>query len=157
MKQFIIAALVLICIACKDTDCSQRRVDTTTSQGMIMLKTSHCYSISKSANRFVPKRAVIEELETLLSDQIKKLNKAHPNQLSEEDYIENSLSEYNRQYFGYLNENNEKEIFINLFKEPLDCKMNMEWVVLDGCSDYWQITYVLRTHQFKDFSVNGCS
>ena len=71
--------------------------------------------------------------------------------------LEKNILKYNRQYFGYINEKGEKVFYINLFKESIDCEMNAELIVLDGCSNYWQISFVLDTQEFKDFSVNGCA
>jgi hypothetical protein len=158
MKSLLIIGIIFINqVTIAQIDCSERLVKTKSSNGVIMTDTSLTYSIPKDVSRFNPKKEEIIRVEKSLKTRITEINKEHLNQFNKSEYLENNLLKYNRQYFGYINENGEKVIYINLFKESIDCEMDTELIVLDGCSDYWQISFVLDTQEFRDFRVNGCA
>ena len=158
MKSLLIIGIILISqVSFSQIDCSERLVKTKSSNGVIMPNTCLTYSLPKGVSRFSPAKEEIIKIEELLKIRITKINKEHPNQFNKSEYLENNLLKYNRQYFGYINEKGEKVVYINLFKESIDCEMDAELIVLDGCSDYWQISFVSDKQEFKDFSVNGCA
>ncbi|MCS4436042.1 hypothetical protein [Aquiflexum gelatinilyticum] len=158
MKALLIIGIFFISqVTIAQVDCSERLVKTKTSNGIIMTVSSLIYSIPKDFSRFIPDKEDIIQIEKLLKTKIAKINKEHPNQFNNSEYLENNLLNYNRQYFGYIDENGEKVIYINLFKESVECDMDTELMVLDGCSNYWRISFVLDTQEFRDFSVNGCA
>jgi hypothetical protein len=86
-------------------------------------------------------------------------------------FIRKYLKKYYHQYFGYVNKENEKVIFINcfpkkdeFFNEKIDDQnkktANPRWQteivqVLDGGTSFWQIKINLNTQQAFDFGVNG--
>lgn len=149
--------LITLTIFSYQPECPERQVKTESSYGIIMQNNSICYSIPKEASRFQPQKDQIITLEKELEINITEINKEHPNQLNKSDYLENNLSKYNRQYFGFVNNYGERIIFVNLFKETINCKTNEEIIVLDGCSEYWQIFYSMDSKKFDGFSVNGCA
>lgn len=158
MKALLVIGIILISkVTFAQIDCSERLVQTKSSNGVIMTDTCLAYSIPKGVSRFSPTKEEIIKIEEFLKTRITDINKEHPNQFDKSEYLENNLSKYNRQYFGYINEKGEKIIYLNLFKESIDCEMDAELIVLDGCSDYWQISFVADTQEFRDFSVNGCA
>ncbi len=78
--------------------------------------------------------------------------------LKEQPYpIYKKLRKYKRQYFGYVDSNGHKILFINCFWNK---EFNSEWlqqeiIVCDGGWYYWQIKFDLTTSKFFDFYVNG--
>ncbi|HTI57372.1 hypothetical protein [Mucilaginibacter sp.] len=98
--------------------------------------------------------------ETLLQANLRKVNK----KLGSPKYwrgpiVYKHLEKYARQYFGFLNERNEKVIFIYSYwdyekneKPYFDDTFHF---VFDGGSYFWQIKINLKTHQLYDFGVNG--
>ncbi len=88
-------------------------------------------------------------------ERFKLINVNRPNQFDNCPVIDRKLGKYKRQYFGYIDTNGDKIIFINCFwdkngfsgfidrifyKEPDDTKWKTEEkYVLDGCSYYWSI------------------
>jgi hypothetical protein len=158
MKSLLIIGIISISqVTIGQIDCSERFVKTNSSNGVIMPDTSVIYSIPKDVSRFNPTKEEIIKVEKLLKISITDINKDHPNQFNKSEYLENNLLKYNRQYFGYINEKGEKVLYINLFNEAIDCAMDTELIIIDGCSDYWQINFVLGLQKFINFSVNGCA
>jgi hypothetical protein len=69
------------------------------------------------------------------------------------------LSKYNRQYIAIINENGEKEVYVNCFKNR-QVRNDEHWknhliIVVDGGSDYFQIKINLTKLFYYDFFVNG--
>lgn len=119
-------------------------------------------------NRFTPTTIEIDSAEIILRKGIKKINVNRPNQYDNCPVIHRKLRKYKRQYFGYVDNNGDKIIFINCFwdkngfidrvfyKEPVDDKWKTEEkFVLDGCSYFWSIKVNLTRKKLFDFGVNG--
>jgi len=75
-------------------------------------------------------------------------------------FVKNHLKKYLRQYFGYIDKNGDKIIYINVFWDNSENKSEKRWLndiieVLDGGDYFWQIKVNLTTHQLFDFAVNG--
>jgi len=109
--------------------------------------------------RFTPTREEIIKAELKLKTQLKKLNKKKLNQ-SSTPIIDKNLSKYFRQYFGYIDNNGNKILFINcLWLEDNFInysklfKRNIE--IHDGGSYYWNIKFNLNSGKLFDFYVNG--
>ncbi|ANQ51590.1 hypothetical protein MY04_4248 [Flammeovirga sp. MY04] len=78
--------------------------------------------------------------------------------LEEKFYLE-YLLKYRRQYFGYIDKQGNKILYINCFWSE-NSFHHKEWketivVVDDGGDHYWQIKFNLKTGGFFDLSVNG--
>jgi hypothetical protein len=69
------------------------------------------------------------------------------------------LSKYNRQYIAILNENGEKEVYVNCFKNS-HVRKDEYWksdlyIVMDGGSAYFKVKINLTKGFYYNFSVNG--
>ncbi len=158
MKNLITVIFVSISvIAFGQSDCSGKLISNETYNGVIMNASSECNSVTRNLIRFTPEKSIIGAFEKQLIQKIDGINANHPNQFKKKDYLENNLPEYNRQYFGYLNEDGEKVLYVNFFKEPISCEMDSELIVLDGCHGYWRISWIVKSDTFINFSVNGCA
>jgi len=107
---------------------------------------------------FTPSREEVNKAETALDRQLKELNSKLFNQVTT-PIIHKHLKKYKRQYFGYIDENNDRILFINCFwgKEIMHEK---EWLkqrimVNDGGSYYWSIKYNIKTDKLFELYVNG--
>jgi hypothetical protein len=69
------------------------------------------------------------------------------------------LSKYNRQYIAIINENGEKEVFINCFRSPSISKSdywkNKFVFVMDGGDHFFQVKINLTKLIITMFNVNG--
>lgn len=97
----------------------------------------------------------MDKAETALKQQLKKLNSRLINQAFS-PVIYKNLKKYKRQYFGYINKNNEHTLFINCFWGNEIFHEN-EWLknrimVLDGGSYYWNVKYNIEK---DELDVNG--
>lgn len=121
-----------------------------------------------SVSRFTPNQEDIFLAETILKDQIKEINKGHPNQLLKREYIEKNLSKYFRQYVGFTNSNGERIVHINMHWDrfSLSDRISGYWdsrldytsdysIVFDGGSRYWSINVNLNSKKLFGLSVNG--
>lgn len=82
-----------------------------------------------------------------------------PKEWSYIDCFKHNLKKYKRQYFGYINKNNEHTLFINCFWGDEIFHKN-EWLknrimVLDGGSYYWNVKYNIEKDELFDLDVNG--
>ena len=107
--------------------------------------------------RFTPTREDINEAESVLRDQLVKINSEKINQ-SSSPVIDENLPMYLRQYFGYIDKEGNRILFINGFWKKDDLKK--DWLyerisVLDGGSYYWNIKFNLKTGKLFDLRVNG--
>jgi hypothetical protein len=88
----------------------------------------------------------LEDIEIILNNAIEKYNK---NPYGGKVILSNSL----RQYFAVVNENGEKEVYVNCFPKH---KGHGDFVFIkDGGSDYFQVKINLTQKTYYDFSVNG--
>lgn len=121
-----------------------------------------------SASRFTPDKEDLSLAEAILKDQIREINKRHPNQLLKREYIENNLNKYFRQYVGFTNSNGERIIHINLRWDrfSLSDRINGYWnsrldytsdysIVFDGGSRYWSVNVNLNSKKLFGLFVNG--
>ena len=116
--------------------------------------------IDSTYQRFTPTVEEIELVEKALKQQIKELNKNHPNQISRKSNIEKHLGKYRRQYFGIITPKGERTIHVNCFKKEKDDDWQKSWMsnlyeVLDGGSNYWRVNFNIATGVLFDFSTNG--
>ena len=107
--------------------------------------------------RFTPTKEEIFEAEKALKSKLKEANRNLENQYNS-PIIHRNLKKYKRQYFGYINGNGEKVLYINsLWSKPIKEKrwLNQLIIVSDGGSHYWNIEYNLETDELIKLSVNG--
>jgi len=100
----------------------------------------------------------IDSAEQILRSGIMQINANQYNQGGDCPLIHKKLSRYKRQYFGYIDSNGDKIVYINCFWEKLPA--NNSWkthekVVLDGCSYFWSIKVNLNKKQLFELGVNG--
>lgn len=108
--------------------------------------------------RFTPDISEVEKAEAALLKQLGKLNSDRQNQYAT-PVIDKHLSNYRRQYFGYIDQKGNKILFINCFwkrkKEEENIWLKEQIRVLDGGSYYWNVKYNLNNDELFDLEVNG--
>ncbi|MBU1013490.1 MAG: hypothetical protein KKG99_10830 [Bacteroidetes bacterium] len=129
-------------------------------------KTFDCIIFPATSNeliggeRFTPTRIEIQKAEKLLNEGLKNINASLLNQNGSDQspIIHEKLKKYKRQYFGYIDKNKSKLLFINCFwpnKRHLDNWDKQMIFVLDGGSYYWSIKVNLETEELFELSING--
>jgi hypothetical protein len=108
-----------------------------------------------SPKRFTPSVAEIELTELMLSRDLKKLNKDRLHQ-SSTPIIHKNLESYQRQYFGYIDENGDRIILINCFwaGDYDNTWLNKMIRYYDGGSFYWQVRYNIDKGLLFGLKVN---
>jgi hypothetical protein len=110
---------------------------------------------------FTPTLEEVEMAEKALQDELEKLNSQKINQGKHlGPIVHKNLSQYRRQYFGYIAENGDRILFINAFWKQSGRFEN--WladriVVHDGGSRYWSVKFNLSTGELFELWVNGVS
>ena len=108
--------------------------------------------------RFTPTQKEIDQAERALVIQLPRLNAEHVNQYAT-PVIDKNLSKYKRQYFGYIDKNGNRILYINCFwkrdKEGEQLWLREKIQVLDGGSYYWNIKFNINTDELFDLDVNG--
>lgn len=110
-------------------------------------------------NRFTPTKEEIIKAENALKLKLKYINNPLINQ-SSSTIIHKNLKKYKRQYFGYINEKDEKILYINSLWSKSIKEHNWHWLneiiwISDGGSHYWNIEYNLETDELENLKVNG--
>ena len=108
---------------------------------------------------FTPSEDEVIQAEKLLVNKIKDLNTKRYNQGKRCPVIHRNMKKYYRQYIGYINEDDEKIIWINfIWKNQSPKNWNKEIIIVDdGCSFYWQVKVNLNSKNLFDLFVNGNS
>ena len=107
--------------------------------------------------RFTPTKEEIFEAEKALKSKLKEANRNLENQYNS-PIIHRNLKKYKRQYFGYINGNGKKVLYINsLWKKNEEETKWLQQIIMvsDGGSYYWNIEYNLNTDELINLSVNG--
>ena len=115
-------------------------------------------SVKDQKSRYTPKPEEIEKVECLISDQLEGLNGDRLNQVDGCPIIHSKLKKYTRQYVGFVNNNNERIVWVNMVwtKNIRDFKMSEEiFTTYDGCSFYWNVLVNLDKGLVSDLDVNG--
>ncbi|TDD99535.1 hypothetical protein [Flavobacterium cellulosilyticum] len=111
-----------------------------------------------SEQRFTPSRQEIDKAEIALRNNLKISNKQVANQ-SSTPIIHIKLNKYKRQYFGYIDKNGDRILFINCFwsknKNNTERWLTSEIMVLDGGSYYWNVKFNLAKNEIFDLNING--
>jgi hypothetical protein len=108
--------------------------------------------------RFTPTHEDIDKAEAAFKTQLVALNKKRGNRLDKS--VEQKLSQYRRQYFGYIDKVGNKILCINCFYKDDAFGFYQTWLkdeihVDDGGSAYWNIKFNLKTKKLFDLEVNG--
>lgn len=109
--------------------------------------------------RFTPRKVEVDRAEKTLKEDLAELNNPLINQGDKYNpIIHKNLKKYNRQYFGYIDENGDKILIINCFwrqKKRFDNWKKERVIILDGGSYYWSVKLNLTTGKLFELRVNG--
>ena len=100
--------------------------------------------------------ADIENINIILEMVVKNYN----NNIKESWEKEINLKNYKKQFIPIINENGEKEIYINCFFHDKSINDYFDWkkeliFVCDGGNNYFQLKVNLKKMTYYDFMVNG--
>jgi hypothetical protein len=110
--------------------------------------------------RFTPTVDDIIKAENILMEQLRGINeKTLMNQGKGCPIVHKKINRYKRQYFGYINNEGEKIIWINFIWDKKEDTLKL-WdkkviTVLDGCSYFWNIKVDISKGKLFDLIVNG--
>lgn len=117
------------------------------------------YSKNYYDSTFTPSEDQIDKAEKALSRDLRKLNKdlEHQNPRSPIDRI---LMKYNRQYFGYINEDNHKILYINALHRDndstyIDQFFHKKITKIYGGISFWNVSYNITENYLFDFNINS--
>lgn len=118
--------------------------------------------------RFTPSQQDIAGAERIIHDSISKINRDRVNQSGDNPVLDGNLCKYFRQYVGFVDQNGDKILFINMlwnrwslaerfrgWADPREGLKDGYVQVFDGGSRYWQIKINLTRGCVVDFWVNG--
>lgn len=121
-----------------------------------------------SLTKFTPTGEDIKLAETILKEQIQKVNNPRINQFGKSQNIDKNLNKYFRQYVGFINEQGDSVIHINFHwnRFTIFDRIKGYWddrleytsdfsQPLDGGSRYWNINVNLSEGHLYGLSVNG--
>jgi hypothetical protein len=115
------------------------------------------YQLHKYENRFTPTKEEITQAENALNKQFRKFKISKWN-LAGGPNILNNLNKYRRQYFGIIDENGNRILYINAFwsdEDGFDYWLDKEIFVNDGGSYFWNIKYFINENLLSDLMING--
>jgi len=129
-------------------------------KGAILSADQHTPKLDETmTSRFTPTINEVDKLENELKRRIKEINKNRPGQGRHYGpKVDKHLRRYIRQYIGFINDKNEKVIYVGLHWKGRAHNWKHNFVmVLDGGSYHWSIEYNLDRDEFFQFGVNGIS
>ena len=163
MKKFLLLPLILL-ISCansgKITDFDDYHYEDTEGIDFVIL---HYEPNDKWVHELLFKNEVPADLSEVDLENINKILQVAINHyntdLKKSREKDIDLSKYNRQYIAVLNENGEKEVYVNCFKNR-QVRKDEHWksdlyIVVDGGSDFFKVKINLTRLFYYDFSVNG--
>jgi hypothetical protein len=115
-------------------------------------------SIDNQSKRYTPSKEDIFLAESIIKNKLKCLNTSLINQGDNCPIIHKKTKKYIRQYVGFINNRNEKIVWINfVWKDKFSNeKMSKDIIqVMDGCSYYWNIKVNLDNKNLNDLNING--
>jgi hypothetical protein len=127
-------------------------------------KTPNIAILKAKEHGFELSKAEIAEIETLFKASIAEREKQFydydakfPKRANKNEYVLQPIQTYNRQYIATINENGEKEVWINCFcREEKFPNWKTEIVAVnDGGNYYFELTINLNTKKTMAFHVNG--
>lgn len=115
-------------------------------------------TIDNQSKRYTPSKEDIYLAESIIKDKLKGLNTNLINQGDNCPIIHKKTKKYIRQYVGFINNRNEKIVWINFiwkykFSNEKISKDIIE--VMDGGSYYWNIKVNLNAKTLNDLDING--
>lgn len=130
-------------------------------EGYIFPKEHSIWGFPPEQNRYTPSLEDINQAERILRENIgSDYVKSNQKVSCKPPINKKTLKKYVRQYVGYVNDNNEFIIYINLFKkgsvENQDPLLDII-SVQDGGFDFWRININITTKELSDMQVNGIS
>lgn len=111
--------------------------------------------IEKSNQRFTPSIDEVNQAEILLKAEFKKSNGKNKR------FILKNWKDYKRQYFGYLNSNDEKILFVSFFlNEEVENQNDQFWreryeFYLDGGPANWVAKMNMSSRKVEVITING--
>lgn len=137
--------------------------------GVLFKENGTCFLCLQDKKRFTPTIEEIEKAELILKKNLKCINQTRVNQVDNCPIIHKKLKSYRRQYFGYIDNNGDKIIYItfNWDRYTLRDRLrgysrdeNENWkiekeMVLDGCSYHWEIKINLNKEELFELGING--
>jgi hypothetical protein len=115
-------------------------------------------TVDNQSKRYSPSKEDVFLAESIIKNKLKCLNANLINQGDNCPIIHKKTKKYIRQYVGFINNRNEKIIWINfVWKDKFsDDKISKDIIqVMDGCSYYWNIKVNLNTKTLNDLNING--
>ena len=101
-------------------------------------------------------RACIDNFNIEQKQELKKLNLEYPDAEFKKSEHLIKLRKYKRQYIPIINENGEKEVWVNCFCQTNGDRWKKEFVmVLDGGNCYFNLKINLNSGDCYDIMVNG--
>lgn len=115
-------------------------------------------TIDGQSKRYTPSKEDVFLAESIIKNKLKCLNTSLINQVENCPIIHKKTKKYIRQYVGFINNRNEKIVWINfIWKDKFSNeKMSKDIIqVMDGCSYYWNIKVNLDTKNLNNLNING--
>ncbi|MXN92052.1 hypothetical protein GR160_12525 [Flavobacterium sp. Sd200] len=116
-------------------------------------------SLSKGLKRYTPTYDDIIAAELIIKKSIAKVNSERMNQQYGCPVIHKKLRKYTRQYVGFINDKDEKELWVNFVWSSLSFSEQRykESIISvhDGCSNFWSIRVNINTKNLSDLKING--
>ena len=115
-------------------------------------------TIDNQSKRYTPSKEDIFLAESIIKNKLKCINTSLMNQGDNCPIIHKKTKKYIRQYVGFINNRNEKIVWINfIWKDKFsNDKIYKDIIqVMDGCSYYWNIKVNLETKTLNDLNING--
>ena len=173
----LLMMFILIITSCKATFQEDHKFGQTATiikkgkiESVIFSKDADCFFCNLGVSRFTPTIQEINEAEEILKKNIKEANVPMYNQGDGCPIIHKNLKNYRRQYFGFVDLEGNKVLYVNFSwaKYSISDKMkgypspneDTSWkevrlIVHDGCSYHWEIEINLTKQILKNLSVNG--
>ncbi len=114
-------------------------------------------SIENQKERYTPTIEDVALAEQIIQDQLKKLPIANSG-LEDCPIPYKNLKKYARQYFGFKNIDGDRILWINMIWEKgtaIDELAEEAYIVLDGCSYYWNVKINIDKSELFDLIING--
>lgn len=110
-------------------------------------------------SRFTPTKNEIILAESIIRDSIVNENRILRNQGKGFPIIHKKLNKYKRQYFGYINSDGDKIIWVNcIWFKKISNKISEEVIIImDGGSYFWNIKVNLSKKKLFALAVNSNS
>jgi hypothetical protein len=130
-------------------------------EGYIFPKEQSIWGFPSEKRRYTPSSEDIAQAEKILQDSINSnYMKQNQKQYKKPPINKRTLNKYMRQYVGYLTDNNEFVIWINLFKKGNIGNQDPVIDIIysqDGGYNFWSIRINITTKELSDIRINGIS